>query len=59
MKTRKPNQVKSSRKPLGAIIANRYLDLQKLGDEVRKAESSCGLSLNASQTTPPPRPRQH
>jgi hypothetical protein len=52
LKTRKPTQAKSARKPSDAIIAKRYLDLQKLRDEVRKAESSCGLSLNASQTTP-------
>jgi hypothetical protein len=59
MKTRKPNQTNSERKTSGAIIAKRYLDLQKLRDEVRKAESSCGLSPNVSQTSHPPERRQH
>jgi hypothetical protein len=54
MKARKPTQAKSERKPLEAIIANLYFDLQKLRDEVRKAESNCGLSLNAGQTTTSP-----
>jgi hypothetical protein len=53
MKTRKPTQAKCVRKTSDGIIAKRYLDLQKLRDEVRKAESSCGLSLNADQTTTP------
>jgi hypothetical protein len=39
MKTRKPTQANSARKTSGAIIAKHYLDLQKLRDEVRKAES--------------------
>jgi hypothetical protein len=59
MKTRKPTQANSARKISGAIITKRYLDLQKLRDEVRKAESSCGLSLNVSRTTRPPERRQH
>jgi hypothetical protein len=57
LKTRKPTQAKSARKPSDALIAKRYLDLQKLRDEVRKAESSCGLSLNANRDKP--RRRQH
>ena len=57
MKTRKPTQAKSARKPSDAIIAKRYLDLQKFREEVRKAESSCGQSLNASHGNP--RRRQH
>jgi hypothetical protein len=59
MKTRKPTQANSERKISSAIIAKRYLDLQKLRDEVRKAESSCGLLLNVSRTTHPPKRRQH
>jgi hypothetical protein len=53
MKARKPTQAKSARRPSDAIIAKRYLDLQKLRDEVSKAESGCGLSLNAHQTIIP------
>lgn len=59
MKTRKPTQAKSARKPSDAIIAKRYLDLQKLRDEVRKAESSCGLSLDASHDNPRRRRIKH
>ena len=57
MKTRKPTQARSARKRSDAVIAKRYLDLNKLRDEVRKAESGCGLSLNASHDNP--RRRQH
>jgi hypothetical protein len=59
LKTRKPTQAKSARKPSDAIIAKRYLDLQKLSDEVRKAESSCGLSLDASHDNPRRRRIKH
>jgi hypothetical protein len=59
MKTRKSNPAHSARKTAGALIAKRYLDLQKLRDEVRKAESSCGRSLNDSRTIHPPKRRQH
>jgi hypothetical protein len=59
MKTRKSTQAKSARKISDAIIAKSYLELQKLRDEVRKAETSRGLSLKASQENPPPRRRQH
>ena len=59
MKTRRRTQAKSARKTSNAIIATRFLELQKLRDEVRKVESSCGMSLSVGQTTPPPKRRQH
>jgi hypothetical protein len=59
MKTRKPAQAERGRKISDAIIAKSYLDLQILRDEVRKAETSRGLSLKPSQENPPPRRRQH
>jgi hypothetical protein len=57
MKTRKPTQAKCLRKTSDGIIAKRYLDLQKLRDEVRKAESGCGLQR--SPDNHPPKRRQH
>jgi hypothetical protein len=57
MKTRKPTQAKSARKPADAIIAKRYLDLKKLRDEVSKAESGCGLQRSPDDH--PPKRRQH
>jgi hypothetical protein len=41
MKSQKPTQAKNARKLSDALIARRYLDLQRLRDEVRKAETSC------------------
>ena len=41
MKTQKPPQAKNLRKLSDAIIARRYLDLQRLRDKVRKAEIGC------------------
>ena len=38
MKCQRPTQTRSARKLSDAIIARRYLELQKLRDEVRKAE---------------------
>jgi hypothetical protein len=58
MKSRKSTPVHSARKTAGAMIAKRYLDLQKLRDEVRKAELSCGRSLNDSRATHLPQRRQ-
>jgi hypothetical protein len=43
MKAQRPTQVKNARKLSDAIIARRYLDLQRLRDEVRTAEISCAL----------------
>jgi hypothetical protein len=40
MKSQRPAQAKNARKPSDAVIARRYLDLQRLRDEVRKAEIS-------------------
>jgi hypothetical protein len=44
MKTRKRTQANSPPKISDATLAQRYLDLQKLRDKVRKAESGCGIS---------------
>ncbi len=38
MKRQSPTQVKDAPKPSDAILAKRYLELQRLRDEVRKAE---------------------
>jgi hypothetical protein len=40
MKRQTPMQAKNARKPSDAILAKRYLELQRLRDEVRKAEIS-------------------
>jgi hypothetical protein len=42
LKTQRPTQVQNLRMLSGAI-AKRYLDLQRLRDQVRKAEISCAL----------------
>ena len=52
MKGQRPTRAKNSRKLSEAIIAKRYLDLQRLRDEVRRAELSRGAqALSAKQTT--------
>ena len=40
MKRQSPTQAKNTCKPSDAILAKRYLELQRLRDEVRKAEIS-------------------
>ena len=40
MKHQSPTQAKDAPKPSDAILARRYLELQRLRDEVRKAEIS-------------------
>jgi hypothetical protein len=40
MKSQRPTQPTSARKVSDAILAKRYLELQRLRDEVRKAEIS-------------------
>jgi hypothetical protein len=40
MKRQSPTHAKNARKPSDAILAKRYLELQRLRDEVRKAEIS-------------------
>jgi hypothetical protein len=40
MKRQIPTQAKDAPKPSDAILAKRYLELQRLRDEVRKAEIS-------------------
>jgi hypothetical protein len=52
MKTDRPTQGKNARKPSNVIIAKRYLDLQRLRDEVRKVEISRGKDVvNAKRTS--------
>jgi hypothetical protein len=52
MKGQRPAQAKNARKLSDAIIAKRYLDLQKLRDEVRKAEINCRVhSLYSGKNT--------
>jgi hypothetical protein len=41
MKSQKSTPPKFARKVTDAILANRYLDLQRLRCEVQKAERSC------------------
>jgi hypothetical protein len=41
MKSQRPTQTKNARKLSDITIARRYLALQRLRDEVRKAETSC------------------
>jgi hypothetical protein len=52
VKIQRSTQPKCVRKFSDAIIAKRYLDLQRLRDEVRKAEMNC-----ASQSSKKPRER--
>ena len=44
MTGRRSTSAKSARNLSGAILASRYLALQRLRDEVRKAEACCGRS---------------
>ena len=39
MKSLRPTSANQTRKPSDAALASRYLDLQRLRDEVRKAEA--------------------
>ena len=41
MKRLRPASASQTRKPSDAALASRYLDLQRLRSEVRKAESRC------------------
>jgi hypothetical protein len=43
MKSQRPTHVKNAQKLSDAIIAKRYLDLQRLREEVKKIEQSCGM----------------
>jgi hypothetical protein len=51
MKSQRPTQAKNALNLSDAIIAKRYLDLQRLRDEVRKAEISCGVGVLYSKKT--------
>jgi hypothetical protein len=51
MKSQRSTQTRIARKPSDVIIARRYLDLQRLRDEVRKAETKL-------RTTEKPRDRK-
>ncbi len=54
MKSQKPMQAKKNAQRLSDnIIAKRYLDLQRLRDEVRRAEINC-----ASESSQKPRDRE-
>src|SRR5258708_14165956 len=51
MKNQRPTQAKNAQKLSDAIIAKRYLDSQRLPDEVKKVEQSCGMrALKAKKT---------
>ena len=54
MKSQGPTQAKNARKLSDAIIAKRYLELQKLRDEVRKAEISGAMDAPYSKKTKRP-----
>ena len=41
MRSLRPASASQTRKPSDAALASRYLDLQRLRDEVRKAEARC------------------
>ena len=45
MRSQRRKQAKNARKFSHAVIAKRYLDLQKLRDEVRKAETKRGMHI--------------
>jgi hypothetical protein len=45
MKSQRPTHAKKTQKLSDAIIAKRYLDLQRLRDEVKKVEQSCGICV--------------
>jgi hypothetical protein len=45
MKSQRPTHAKNAKKLSEAIIARRYLELQRLRDEVKKAEQSCGMRV--------------
>jgi hypothetical protein len=49
MKRQIPTQVKNARRLSDAIIAKRYLELQRLHDEVRKAEASRAMDAPYSK----------
>ena len=49
MKSQRPTQVKNARRLSDAIIAKRYLELQRLRDEVRKAEASRAMDAPYSK----------
>ena len=49
MKRQSPTQAKNTCKPSDAILAKRYLELQRLRDEVRKAEISRQMSAPYSK----------
>jgi hypothetical protein len=54
MKSQRPAQAKNARKLSEGIIAKRYLDLQRLRDEVRREELRRGMHvLNAKRTARP------
>jgi hypothetical protein len=56
MKRQSPTQAKNELKPSDAILAKRYLELQKLRDEVRKAEIGGMMDAPCSRepSGPPP-----
>jgi hypothetical protein len=54
MKSQRPMQAKDAPKPSDAILAKRYLEFQRLRDEVRKAEISrtAGTPCSKDQAGP-------
>src|SRR5216684_2231480 len=55
MKGQRPAHAKNERKYSDAIIAKRYVDLQRLRDEVRRAEISRGVHALSKTTRSAPR----
>jgi hypothetical protein len=51
MKSQRPTQAKNAQKLSGAIIAKRYLEVQRLRDEVREAEISRSIASPSSKKT--------
>jgi hypothetical protein len=51
MKSQRPTHAKNAQKLSDAIIAKRYLELQRLRDEVRKAETSRAVDAPYSKRT--------
>jgi len=41
MKSLRPASANQTRKPSGTLLVRSYLDLQRLRDEIRKAEAQC------------------
>ena len=53
MKRQSPTQARNARMPSDAILARRYLELQRLRDEIRKAEISGMMDVPSSEPSGP------